>query len=46
MNKQINMVEQYNIQSFYEQKVKHGEQIIMYYEQNIKHREHLIVLDR
>ena len=36
--------EQYNIQSFYEQKVKPGEQ--MYYEQNIKHHEHLIVLDR
>jgi len=46
MNKQINMAEQYNIQSFYEQKVKHDEQIIMYYEQNIKHREYLIVLDR
>jgi len=31
---------------FYEQKVKHDEQIIMYCEQNIEHREHLIVLDR
>ena len=31
---------------FYEQKVKHDEQIIMYCEQNIKHQEYLIVLDR
>ena len=28
---------------FYEQKIKHDEQIIIYYEQNIKHHEHLIV---
>ena len=28
---------------FYEQKIKHDEQIIMFSEQNIKHREYLIV---
>ena len=28
---------------FYEQKIKHDEQIVMYYEQSIKHHEHLIV---
>ena len=30
----------------YEQKIKHGEQIIIYYEQNIKHHEYLIVQDK